>query len=329
MERHIVRKKLKRIFSLLLILSAFGCIVYYLSILAAYNQIEDRYRPRRWVTLDQNAPALPGDAQPEARDNSLLRIAIAPVISPAKSLAMYSVFADYLGAALNKKTSLIQRNSYAEVNDLIRHNGCDMAFVGTYSFVLGERDYGLQLLAAPQINGKNTYQCYIITHAGSPYKDLFALRGKRFASSDILSTAGWLYPAVRLLRSGENPNTFFSENVLTGSQDSSLMAVATKYVDGAAVRSLVYDRMVSEDPSLAGKITIIERSPEYGMPPLVVHPRIDPGLKSQLSEVLLHMHETAGGKMALATLGFDCFVPPEPALYDPVREAAAALDSHR
>jgi phosphonate transport system substrate-binding protein len=324
-----VQGKPKRIFFVVLALAAFGCIAYYLSILASYNKIEERYAPKRWVTLDQNVPGTPLETGLSNKDQSLLRIAIAPVISPAKSLSMYTVFADYLGAALNKKAILIQRNSYAEVNDVIRHGGCDMALVCTYSFVQGERDFGLQLLAIPQIKGKSTYQCYIITLAGSPYKDLFALRGKKFGSADILSTSGWLYPAVRLLRSGENPNTFFSEHILTGSHDRTVTAVATEYVDGAAVQSLVYDLMVREDASLARTITILERSPEYGMPPLVVHPRIDPGLKKQLLDVLLHMHETPGGGIVLASLGFDCFVSPDTALYDPVREDAATLDSHR
>ena len=324
-----MRRKLSRIITVLLILSAFACIVYYLSILKEYKQIEERYAPKRWVTLDQNAAAPPQAARLDTKDSSLLRIAIAPVISPAKSLGKYSVFADYLGAALHKKATLLQRNSYSEVNDLIRHGGCDIAFVCTYAFVQGERDFGLQLLVAPQIKGKNTYRSYIIVPAGSTCEDLFALRGKRFGSSDILSTSGWLYPAVRLLRSGENPETFFSEHVLTGSHDSTVTAVATEYVDGAAVDSLVYDLMVQEDASLARKIRIIERSPEFGMPPFVVHPKIDPDLKQQLSDLLLHMHETAEGRNVLAAIGVDRFMLPDSALYDIVREAAAAFDSHR
>jgi phosphonate transport system substrate-binding protein len=324
-----LRKKLKHIFSLLFVLAAIGCTVYYFSLLTAYTRIEERYAPKRWVTLEQNVTAPPQEARLDKNDSSLLRIAIAPIISPAKTLAMYTVFADYIGAALNKKAILIQRNSYAEVNDLVRHNGCDMALVCTYSFVQGERDYGLQLLVTPQINGKNSYQCYIIVPAGTAYKDLFDLRGKRFASNDILSTSGWLYPAVRLINRGENPNTFFLEHVLTGSHDRTVSAVATRFVDGAAVQSLAYDFMVQEDASLAGKITILERSPDYGMPPIVVHPGLDPGLKNRLLDVLLHMHETDGGKIVLATLGVDCFVPPKTALYDPVREAAAVLDANR
>lgn len=322
-----MKKKLGRILTLLLVLSAFACIIYYISILAAYNQGADRYRPERWVTLNSTVPAT---EQKESRpDQALLRIAVAPVISPARSLSVYTALADFLGAALNKKAVLILRDSYAEVNDLIRHRGCDLALVCTYSFVQGERDFGLELLAAPRIHGKNTYQCYIIVPAGSGAKNLFDLRGKTFASSDILSTSGWLYPAVRLLRSGENPHAFFSRHIITGSHDKTVEAVATGYVDGAAVHSLVYALMVHQDPALAGKITILERSPEYGMPPVVVHPLLDPGLKKKLALILLHMHETPEGEKILATLGIDCFAPPDSALYDLVRKDAAILESPR
>jgi len=256
-------------------------------------------------------------------------VAVTPVTSPERSLVMFQWFADYLGAVLKRKTVLLQRLSYAEVNDLIRHRACDIAFICTYPFVQAERDFGAELLVAPQINGKITYKSYIIVPSTSKVVSLLYLRGKRFASSDILSNSGWLFPALWLLEKGEDPKRFFQEHLLTGSHDRSILAVATGYVDGAAVDSLVYDYMVREDPSLQNKTRIILESPEFGMPPVVAHPKMDPALKKSILETLLAMHKNQGGKVVLKKLGIDRFVIPDDTLYDGVRKASTKWESYR
>jgi phosphonate transport system substrate-binding protein len=256
-------------------------------------------------------------------------VAVTPAISPERSLVMFQWFADYLGAVLKRKTILLQRLSYAEVNDLIRHRACDIAFICTYPFVQAERDFGAELLVAPQINGKITYKSYIIVPSTSKVVSLLYLRGKRFASSDILSNSGWLFPALWLLDKGEDPKRFFQEHLLTGSHDRSILAVTTGYVDGAAVDSLVYDYMVREDPSLREKTRIILESPDFGMPPVVAHPKMDPALKKSIIEILTDMHETQGGKIVLKKLGIDRFVIPDDTLYDGVRKASITWESYR
>lgn len=305
-------------------------VVYCIIELFGQNAIDSRYLPRKWIRLEeiQETPdKKTSDSTPSP--NLPIKVAVAPVISPEKSLMMYQWFVDYLSAVLDRKTVLLQRQSYAEVNALIRHLGCDIAFICTYPFVQAERDFGAKILVVPQINGKITYQSYIIVPSQSKAVSLLYLRGKRFASSDILSNSGWLYPAVWLLEKGEDPEYFFREHILTGSHDRSIMAVATEYVDGAAVDSLIYELMVKEEPSLLNKTRIIMKSPEFGMPPVVVHPKIDPGLKDSLLETLINMHKTQGGKVVLTRLGIDRFIVPDDQLYDSVRKAATRWESHK
>jgi phosphonate transport system substrate-binding protein len=303
-------------------------VVYCVIELFGQNTIDLRYVPKQWIKLDENDTPTNMGASDSSTSNLPIRVAVAPVISPEKSLVMYQWFVDYLGAALGRKAIFLQRQSYAEVNDLIRHGGCHIAFICTYPFVQAERDFGVQILVVPQINGKITYQSFIIVPNKSKAVSLLYLRGKRFASSDILSNSGWLFPAVWILEKGENPENFFQEHVLTGSHDRSIMAVATEYVDGAAVDSLIYELMVKEDPSLLTKTRIIMKSPDFGMPPVVVHPKIDPTLKESILNVLINMHKTPGGKMVLTKLEIDRFVIPDDKLYDSVRKAATIWESH-
>jgi phosphonate transport system substrate-binding protein len=321
---NLTRKILSTISLMIVLFLIYGTIS-----LLSDNANDSRYVPRKRITLEESSESSDKNISNKTLPNLPIRVAVTPAISPERSLVMFQWFADYLGAVLKRKTILLQRLSYAEVNDLIRHNACDIAFICTYPFVQAERDFGAELLVAPQINGKLTYKSYIIVPSTSKTVSLLYLRGKRFASSDILSNSGWLFPALWLLEKGEDPERFFQEHVLTGSHDRSILAVATGYVDGAAVDSLVYDYMLREDPSLSEKTRIILESPDFGMPPVVAHPKMDPALKKSIIEILTDMHETQGGKIVLKKLGIDRFVIPDDTLYDGVRKASITWESYR
>jgi phosphonate transport system substrate-binding protein len=255
-------------------------------------------------------------------DETEIRIAIAPVISPEKSLPLYKELVNYLGKTLNLKPVILQRSSYSETNSLLKYDGCDVAFVGAYPFALGEREYGLRLLVVPRVNGKITFQSFIIVPAVSKAVSLMDLKGKRFASCDIISLSGWVYPAIWLLQHGENPKEFFREQIFSGSQDLAIEAVALQFVDGAAVNSLVYESMIKDDPGLADKIRIIMKSPEFGTPPIVSTPQMDPALREALRKALVSMHESSEGRKILTKMGIERYEVPDKALYDSVRSAA-------
>jgi phosphonate transport system substrate-binding protein len=314
----------RRTIFIFLIILAVIIGVYTTMELFGQNSLNKLYTPRKWVNLEKDYKGginkrvlVPESADPK------LRIAMAPIMSPEKNLPLYKDLLKYLGERLGMEPVILQRSSYAEVNDLLQYDNCDVGFICSYPFVLGERSYGLKLLAVPRINGKITYQSLIIVPAASSTATLMDLRGKRFASCDIISQSGWVYPALWLQQHGENPKKFFSEHIITGSHDRAIQSVASNFADGAAVQSLVYDFMIKADPGLADKIRIIMKSPEFGNPPLVVNPKINPALRERLRRVLLAMHESPEGKEILAGLGIDCYEVPPDSLYDDVRQYAA------
>jgi phosphonate transport system substrate-binding protein len=181
----------------------------------------------------------------------------------------------------------------------------------------------------PQIRGETTYQSFIIIPKSSSAASLMDLRGKRFGSADIMSTTGWLFPAMLIMDSGENPNRFFSDHVITGSHDKSVQAVVDGFIDGAAVHGNVYEQMVAEDPTIAVKTRILAKSPPFGIPPIVINPNLDQKLKNETLSVLLHMHEDPEGKKILEGLEIEKFVIPPKGLFDDLRQAIKKLEGWR
>ncbi|MBI2902182.1 MAG: phosphate/phosphite/phosphonate ABC transporter substrate-binding protein [Candidatus Methylomirabilis oxyfera] len=258
-----------------------------------------------------------------------VRVAVAPVISPRENFRLYAPLMDYLAEKLDRPVEFLQRPTYSEINDLVRNGHADIAFVCDYAYILGQRDFGMQILAVPQIMGQITYHSLLIVPAESEAQSLENLRRKSFAFSDPLSSSGWLYPAYLLTLKGERPEAFFARTVFTYSHDNTIRAVANRLVDGGAVDSLVYDFMLSQSPDLARSLRVIGKSPAWGNPPVVVHPRIDSSLRERLRQILLSTHQDQAGKRLLANLMIDRFVGLDDTYYRDVRAMATTIKAQR
>ncbi len=258
-------------------------------------------------------------------DRVPFRVAVSSMVSPKETFTYYQDFLQYLGARLDRPVELVQRETYAEVNDLVRAGGIDLAFVCSQAYVEGQQDFGMELLAAPEVRGEAVYRSYVIVPATSSTERFDDLRGKVFAFTDPDSNTGRLVPTYLLYQRGTTPEAFFRRTVYTYSHDNSIKAVADKLVDGAAVDSLVYDYATARDPELAARTRIVLRSEPFGAPPIVVNPALSPQLKSLLRETILGMSQDSRGRVILDALMIDRFVVPDQASYEPIRVMLQAV----
>lgn len=287
-----------------------------------------------WVAACASTPTTPAidltdlrPLEPVADEGVIpLRIAVAAVLSPQGTLESYQPLLRYMSEQLNRPIELIQRRTYQEVNALIEQGEVDVAFVCTGAYVAGSRDFGMELLAAPQVNGETVYYSYLIVPASSSAQDLTDLRGATFAFTDPMSMTGYYYPSYLVHQLGDKPQTFFGRTFFTYSHDKAISAVARGVADGAAVDSLVYDAAILQDPDLALQTRIIHRSDPFGIPPVVVNPDTRPQIKAELQSLLLNLANTPDGLAALQMLGFERFVTIQDSDYDTVRRVVSSLE---
>lgn len=254
-----------------------------------------------------------------------LKVAIAAVISPQGTAESYAPLLEYLSARLNRPVERVQRRTYAEVNELLRSGEVDLAFVCTSSYILGKRQYGLELLAAPQVNGKTTYHADLIVPVDSTARRIEDLRGKVFAFTDPTSFTGRVYPTYLLKQIGETPEDFFARTFFTYSHDDAIRAVAEGLADGASVDSLVLDFALKRLPELSQQIRVIHTSQPFGMPPVVISPDLRPQTRAELEEILLNMHKDGDGLAALQALDYDMFVHVLPEDYRSAEEIESQI----
>ncbi|MCL4301011.1 MAG: phosphate/phosphite/phosphonate ABC transporter substrate-binding protein [Anaerolineae bacterium] len=276
--------------------------------------------PLPYVDLSQRQP-LPTPSIPVTP----LHVAVASVISPRGAVESYQPLLDYLSRQLNRPVELVQRRTYAEVNNLIEQGQIDMAFVCTSAYVIGQREFGMELLAAPQVEGEIVYHSLLIVPANSPADNMADLRGKTFAFTDPWSNTGRMYPTALVKKLGEKPETFFGQVLFTYSHDDAIRAVASGVADGAAVDSLVYQFALAREPRLAEQTKVIHRSIPFGIPPVVTSPHLRPQIRANLQEILLNMADDPAGRPALRALDIDRFVLIEDSAYNSVRDLEAKV----
>nr|WP_159071922.1 MULTISPECIES: phosphate/phosphite/phosphonate ABC transporter substrate-binding protein [Carboxydocella] len=264
----------------------------------------------------------------EKRETTALRVAVSSMTSPRETYFLYQEMIEELGRELGMPVVFIQKASYKEVNDLLRDKQVDIAFICSYAYVMGKKEFGLELLAVPRINGKNTYQGYIIVRKDGNINSFSDLKDKRFAFTDPMSFTGYFYPLALLRQQHTDPARFFAETYFMGSHDNAIKAVAQGLVDGAAVDGLIYEYMAAKDRSIRANTSIINVSPAAGMPPLVARPGLDAKLKERIAEIMLNLHQRQDGQAILRRLQIERFEPGNDQDYEVIRKLAQQVKNN-
>jgi len=254
-----------------------------------------------------------------------LRFAVGGMITPKEGLAYYKNFLDYISEKLGEPVSFVDRQDYADVNYMLESGDLDLAFVCSGPYVDGHQKFGLELLVAPYAFGGAVYHSYIIVNKHSPINSFAELRGKKFAFTDPLSNSGMLVPTYMLARINETPGSFFQDYVFAKTHDNAIKAVAQGLVDGAAVDSLIWEYLDHTNPEFTSKTRIIEKSPSYGIPPVVVTRAMAPQLKEKLRQIFLNADKDKKGREILNQMMIEKFIVPDDRAYDSVREMKSFL----
>jgi len=266
-----------------------------------------------------------GHAPTGVATDSSVRVLVAAMTSTGWTFDMYAGLVDWLGRRLGRPATLLQRRNYFEANEAIRRGDADVAFICTGAYVRALRDGGYaELLAVPVVGGATTYHSVLLVGASSPWKRLEDLRGRSVAFVDPLSLTGRLYVAHRAREIGADEAAFFSNITYTGSHDRSIEAVARGLVAAAPVDELVLRAALVRSPDLGAAVRVLERSPPFGIPPVVVPRQLPAETKRALAGAFLEMHESPTGRDVLLALGIDRFAPPSEDLYEAARLVVGA-----
>jgi phosphate/phosphite/phosphonate ABC transporter binding protein len=276
------------------------------------------------VALDFNDVMV--STSPSSSDSTTLNVAISAMTSPQETYSSYKDLLGFISERTGREIQLKQRKTYKEINDLLLSGELDMAFICTGAYADKDMAGKIHLLAVPQINGKTTYQSYLIVPVNSEYESLNDLRGLPFAFTDPLSLTGCSITHYQLLQEGISSDKFFSSTIYTHGHDNSIKAVSRGMVQGANIDGLIFDYFAVRNPMMIHDVKVLDRSEPFGIPPVVVPNGIDEELENGLRVILTTMHNDELGREILSSLLIDRFTTEDDSIYNSIRSLLSSIE---
>lgn len=188
------------------------------------------------------------DVPPAAQqvDPGTLVFAYTPVEDPAVYKKVWDGFLDHLGKVTGKRTQFFSVQNNAAQVEAMRAGRLHVAGFNTGSTPLAVNCAGFAPFAMMAAQGGEFgYEMEIIVPADSPIQKLEDLRGRTLTFSQQTSNSGYKAPVALLqasmgLREGADYKSNFS-----GRHDNSVLGIANKDYEAAAIANSVLKRMVA------------------------------------------------------------------------------------
>jgi phosphonate transport system substrate-binding protein len=238
-------------------------------------------------------------------------------------LRMLARWQSVLEAATGARVRFIRRGVYSPIIDGLRAEQIDFGWICGYPYVLHAREF--RLVAVPVWRGRPLYQSYLIAGSGSSATGLADLRGRSFAFSDPLSNSGYLYVRYVLAQQKLRIDDYFGRSFFAHSHPNVVEAVAEGLAEGGAVDGYVWNVLSEVTPAMTARTQVLQRSPDFGFPPIVAAAHVDASMYAHMQHALLAIHETAEGRAVLDELRLNRFEAGSPALFDSIAQMARTV----
>ncbi len=212
---------------------------------------------------------------------------------------------------------------YNGVIEALRSKKLDVAYLGPFSYVLANQvaDVEAFAVAVTKKTGQSSYKSVIIARKESGIAKTADLKGRSFAFVDPTSASGHLFPKSGLLQAGYDPETFFGRVIFSGSHDASILAVANKKVDAAAVADRILASAIAKGQVKQDELEIVWSSNPIPESPMVWRKDLDPALKAKIAKALANVKDLPWGDQGV----LNGFQPTTDAAYNVVRDTAKVL----
>ncbi|TQF77962.1 phosphate/phosphite/phosphonate ABC transporter substrate-binding protein [Elioraea sp. Yellowstone] len=197
-------------------------------------------------------------------DPSVLVFAYTPVEDPAVYRSVWQGFMDHLAKATGKRVQFFAVQSNAAQIEAMRAGRLHVAGFNTGSNPLAVNCAGFVPFAMmASREGEFGYNMEIIVPADSPVQRIEDLKGRTIAFTAPTSNSGFKAPSALLASQFNMLAERDFKPAFSGRHDNSIIGVANKDYDAAAIANSVMARMVARNAVDPARIRSIYRSPPF------------------------------------------------------------------
>lgn len=191
------------------------------------------------------------------------------------------------------------------VVEAVRSPSVDLAFVSIYQSLVLCEDGQFELFANPVIEGAETETGVIVVRQDSTFRSLDDLRGTTLAIGKSCSLAGCAYVDWLLAQKCTTRDEFFGSVLVEAEHNYNLRLVANGEADVTAVNC---SQLASWPTNV---FRVIDRSPDIGMPPMIVRSSMSSELREPMLDALFSLRPGSGLPPDSSLAGFRPATPDE------------------
>jgi phosphonate transport system substrate-binding protein len=282
---------------------------------------------------------IPVDNTPQKIYEKSLNFGITLQKNEASTRYAYKPFIDYLAEQTKINIRLVVAQEYEQLEKDMERGIVHLAefpplaFVHVYDSLKGKIIYlaTYKYIGLDDMKGREYYQGYIFARSKSKISSIKDLKDKKFAFVEKTSSSGYNYPLAILLKSGVNPDKFFSKIFFTGSHDSVIEAV----IRGSADAGATYDRGFKDyEKKNPGSLKIIAKTQHIPNAALCASYTLTKKIRKLILAAVLKIKpdtKTSDGRyIAAADRSFSTvgFIKKSASYYNFVRESTKLLEEY-
>jgi phosphate/phosphite/phosphonate ABC transporter binding protein len=221
-----------------------------------------------------------------------------PFTSPENIKKMYVPILEWACRKINRKLRVIIVKNYDALTEGIRNNVIDAGWFSPFAYVNSRREIGVIPIVTPKVNGRSSYNGYIITRKDSKIKRLSDLKSKHFAYVDSKSASGYLYARHLLRENGLEPDKLFSKVSFLGSHDIVIRSVLSGEADAGATYNEAFD-MAHESGLQTDELNILIKTEDIPKDAIAVRSTLPEEIAESLKLAFISYDGTAGDKLPI------------------------------
>ncbi|MCS7233598.1 MAG: phosphate/phosphite/phosphonate ABC transporter substrate-binding protein [Synergistetes bacterium] len=217
-----------------------------------------------------------------------------PFTNPKTIREMYYPIIKWACEKAGYTSRMVIVHSYDALTQALKEEIVDGGWFSPFAYVEAKETLdNIVPIATPIVNGRASYDGYIITSKKSNIKSLKDLKGKRFGFVDPKSASGYLFSKYALLQEGINPDKDFKETLFLGSHDNVIKAVLQGEIDAGATYNEALERAKEQGVDISD-VVIINTVKDIPKDAIVLLNRLPHNFIEKFKEALLSFKQAKG-----------------------------------
>lgn len=249
----------------------------------------------------------------------------------AKAKPLEKLLSKELGIPVEVSVS----TDYNTIIEAMDSKQVDVGFLPPNAYVLAHEQSGAKVLlqaqryGIEQPGGKKTdelvdsYKSMIVVKKGSKIKELKDLKGKKIATQDVTSSAGYVWPAAEMKKAGVDIEKSDITTVQVKGHDQAILSVLNGDVDAAFVFEDARNNVVKDVPTIFDEVEPMYTTAPIPNDTVTVRADMSDDWNKKIQDAFINIGKSEEGKAIISAIyTHEGYVKSKDSNFDIVREYA-------